>query len=57
MIWRRHGITGPRHSCSDAELRRLRAMLGRVEGDGPAYVMFNNLPRVANAKAFLRLAI
>ena len=55
VYFRMHGISGPRHSYTDAELRRLRAMLGRVESDVPAYIMFNNLPRVANAKAFLRL--
>jgi uncharacterized protein YecE (DUF72 family) len=55
VYWRMHGISGPRHSYSDAELRQLRAELDRVEGESPAYVMFNNLPRVANAKAFLRL--
>ena len=55
VYWRLHGISGPRHSYSDAELRQLRAMLARVERDEPAYVMFNNLPRIANAKAFLRL--
>lgn len=55
VYWRLHGISTPRHSYSDAELRRLRDMLSRVEPEGPAYVMFNNLPRVANAKAFLRL--
>jgi uncharacterized protein YecE (DUF72 family) len=55
VYWRLHGISTPRHSYSDAELRQLRAMLARVDNDGPAYLMFNNLPRVANAKAFLRL--
>jgi uncharacterized protein YecE (DUF72 family) len=55
VYWRLHGIRTPRRSYTDAELRRLRAMLARVEHDGPAYVMFNNLPRVSNAKAFLRL--
>jgi uncharacterized protein YecE (DUF72 family) len=55
VYWRLHGIAGPRHSYSDAELRRLRAMLARVESGASAYVMFNNLPRVANAKAFLRV--
>ena len=55
MYFRMHGISGPRHSYSDTELRQLRAILGGVENDAPAYVMFNNLPRVANAKAFLRL--
>jgi uncharacterized protein YecE (DUF72 family) len=55
VYFRLHGISGPRHSYSDPELRRLRTILARVESDAPAYVMFNNLPRVANAKAFLRL--
>ncbi len=55
VYWRLHGISGPRHSYSDSELRQLRAILARVESDAPAYVMFNNLPRVANAKAFVRL--
>ncbi len=53
--YRLHGISGPRHSYSDAELRQPRVILARVESDAPAYVMFNNLPRVANAKSFLRL--
>jgi uncharacterized protein YecE (DUF72 family) len=55
VYFRLHGISGPRHSYSGAELRQLRDILARVESDAPAYVMFNNLPRVANAKAFLRL--
>lgn len=55
VYWRLHGISGPRHSYSGAELRQLRTMLDRVEADGPAYVMFNNLPRVANAKDLQRL--
>jgi uncharacterized protein YecE (DUF72 family) len=55
VYFRLHGISGPRHSYSDAELRQLQAILARVDSDAPAYVMFNNLPRVANAKAFLRL--
>ena len=55
VYWRLHGISGPRHSYSDAELRQLHGMLARVGSDAPMYVMFNNLPRVANAKAFLRL--
>ena len=55
VYYRMHGISGPRHSYSGAELRQLRAILARTENDAPAYVMFNNLPRVANAKAFQRL--
>jgi hypothetical protein len=33
----------------------LRAMLARLEGDASAYIIFNDLQRVANATAFLRL--
>lgn len=55
VYWRLHGITGPRHSYSDAELLRLRDSLRRVGPDGAAYVMFNNLPRVGDARRFTRL--
>jgi uncharacterized protein YecE (DUF72 family) len=55
VYWRLHGISGPRHSYSEEELRQLRDMVAAVESELPAYVMFNNLPRVANAKAFLRM--
>jgi uncharacterized protein YecE (DUF72 family) len=55
VYYRLHGISGPRHSYSDAELRQLRAIVAGVDSDEPAYVMFNNLPRAANARAFLRL--
>jgi uncharacterized protein YecE (DUF72 family) len=53
--WRLHGITGPRHSYSDAELEQLRRWLQQTGGSQPAYVMFNNLPRVGDAKRFVRL--
>lgn len=56
VYWRLHGISGPRHSYSERELQQLHDMLARVESDAPAYLMFNNLPRVADAKAFLRLS-
>ena len=55
VYWRLHGITGARHSYSDAELLELRRMLDQVRGDGPAYVMFNNLPRVGDAMRFSQL--
>jgi uncharacterized protein YecE (DUF72 family) len=48
--FRLHGISGPRHVYTDAELRRL------VELTPPdAYVMFNNIPRVGDAKRFRAL--
>jgi uncharacterized protein YecE (DUF72 family) len=47
--WRLHGITGNRHVYTDAELARLAAM---VPAHGTTYVMFNNIPRVADAERF-----
>jgi uncharacterized protein YecE (DUF72 family) len=55
VYWRLHGITGARHSYTDEELRQLQLMLGSVEAPGPAYVLFNNLPRIGDAKRFARL--
>jgi uncharacterized protein YecE (DUF72 family) len=55
VYWRLHGIGGARHSYSDAELRQLaRDLLARRSG-GPAYVMFNNLPRVLDASRFVAI--
>lgn len=48
--FRLHGTTGARHVYGDDELRRLVAMT-----PPDAYVMFNNIPRVGDAKRFLRL--
>jgi uncharacterized protein YecE (DUF72 family) len=47
---RLHGVTGARHVYTDDELRRLRDMT-----PSDAYVMFNNIPRVADAKRFKAL--
>ena len=52
VYWRLHGIGGARHSYTDAELRQLRRMLLDAEPPGTAYVLFNNLPRVGDAKRF-----
>lgn len=52
VYFRLHGIGGARHSYSDEELRALQLMLIRAEPAEPAYVMFNNLPRVGDAKRF-----
>jgi len=52
VYWRLHGIGGARYSYSAADLRRLRRMLAASEPPGTAYVMFNNLPRVGDAKRF-----
>ena len=55
VYWRLHGLGGARQSYTDAELLQLHAMV-RDAGPGPAYVMFNNLPRVGDATRFLRIA-
>jgi uncharacterized protein YecE (DUF72 family) len=55
VYWRLHGIGSARHSYTDDELQRLRRMLVEAEPDGPAYVLFNNLPRVRDAQRFLTM--
>jgi uncharacterized protein YecE (DUF72 family) len=52
VYWRLHGIGGARHSFTDEQLSALHRMLLKVAPSEPAYVMFNNLPRVADAKRF-----
>ncbi|HXU52916.1 MAG TPA: DUF72 domain-containing protein [Casimicrobiaceae bacterium] len=52
VYWRLHGPGGARNSYSDTALRHLHAMLLRVETAGPHYVLFNNLPRLTDAKRF-----
>lgn len=49
--WRLHGNGSHHASYTDAELRQLREWLPL---DGDAHVMFNNIPRTADAKRFLR---
>ncbi|MFL5674419.1 MAG: DUF72 domain-containing protein [Chloroflexota bacterium] len=49
--FRLHGTTGARHVYTDAELEQLADMLSPGEGR-PAYVLFNNLPRVEDARRF-----
>lgn len=55
VYWRLHGIAGPRSSYSDAQLQQLGHMLRAVNNPAPRYVMFNNMPRVGDAKRFARL--
>ena len=50
--YRLHGITGTRHVYTDEELRRLQDM---VPAAGTTYVLFNNIPRVDDARRFGRL--
>jgi uncharacterized protein YecE (DUF72 family) len=49
--YRLHGITGARHVYTDDQL----AQLANTVHGGPAYVMFNNLPRAADAWRFSQL--
>ena len=51
--FRLHVVSGPRHVYTDSELRQLRALLPS-EGE-PAYVLFNNMPRVVDAQRFAAL--
>jgi len=55
VYWRLHGIGNARHSYTDEELERLLRMLVDAEPPGPAYVLFNNLPRIGDAKRFAQL--
>jgi uncharacterized protein YecE (DUF72 family) len=55
--WRLHGPSGPRSSYSDAQLRQIEQMLTTVTNPAPAYVMFNNLPRVGDAKRLARMLV
>jgi uncharacterized protein YecE (DUF72 family) len=55
VYWRLHGISGPRSTYTDAQLQQLRQMLVDVASPAPPYVMFNNLPRVGDARRFMRL--
>jgi uncharacterized protein YecE (DUF72 family) len=50
--YRLHGITGARHVYTDDELLRLRDTL---PPSGEIYVMFNNIPRAADARRFGQL--
>ena len=51
---RLHGTTGARHVYSDAELTQLADMLPTAP-EHPPYVLFNNLPRVHDARRFRAL--
>lgn len=50
--WRLHGNGSAYASYTDAELQQLRAW---VPASGETYVMFNNVPRVADSKRFLQM--
>jgi uncharacterized protein YecE (DUF72 family) len=53
VYWRLHGITGARHRYTDEELVQLKQLLLDAKAPEPAYVMFNEIPRAADALRFL----
>ena len=55
VYWRLHGIGNARHPYSDAELQQLHRMLVETAPVEPAYVLFNNLPRLGDARRFVRI--
>ena len=55
VYWRLHGIKSPRHSYTDDQLQQLHRMLQDGRHSGTAHVLFNNLPRVGDAKRFCGL--
>ena len=50
--WRLHGIGSAYHVYSDDELR---ALIARLPPASETYVMFNNVPRVADARRFIAM--
>jgi uncharacterized protein YecE (DUF72 family) len=56
VYWRLHGPAGPRSSYDQAQLQQLADMLRTVSNPAPRYVMFNNMPRVGDARRFAQLA-
>lgn len=52
--FRLHGITGARHMYSDSELLTLAELVRRPVSTR-TYVMFNNIPRLADALRFAKL--
>ena len=55
VYWRLHGTAGPRSSYSQPQLQQLSDMLRAVDNPATCYVMFNNMPRVGDAKRFAKL--
>ena len=52
LYWRLHGIGSAYRPYTDEELQSLAA---RLPEEGEAYVMFNNIPRVGDAKKFMTM--
>ncbi len=56
VYWRLHGPGSARASYDQAKLHRLHRMLLDARPPEPAYVLFNNLPRVDDAKRFAAIS-
>jgi uncharacterized protein YecE (DUF72 family) len=54
LYWRLHGIRSHRARYTEAELRQIIAWLPEA-GAGDVYVLFNNIPRVADIRRFREL--
>jgi uncharacterized protein YecE (DUF72 family) len=52
VYWRLHGIGNHYASYTDAQLQQLHDWLPR---ENDAFVMFNNIPRVGDAKRFIKI--
>jgi len=52
VYWRLHGIGGARHTYDDRELRQLKDMAEAAAAGSCGWVLFNNLPRVGDARRF-----
>jgi uncharacterized protein YecE (DUF72 family) len=52
VYWRLHGPGSLRAAYDQVALKRLHRMLLEAGSSGSAYVLFNNLPRVRDAKRF-----
>ena len=55
IYWRLHGIAGARHRYTDDELLQLKRMYLEAAAPEPSYIMFNEIPRAADAVRFLGL--
>ncbi|HEY6051081.1 MAG TPA: DUF72 domain-containing protein [Thermoanaerobaculia bacterium] len=55
VYWRLHGIGGSRQSYTDAQLQQLKQMAEGAAAGQTAWILFNNLPRVGDARRFLKL--
>ena len=52
VYWRLHGLGGARVFVHGRAASPLHTLLVHSKGAGPAYILFNNLPRVADAQRF-----